>query len=124
MSKGNKLKAPYKDRPSKNILQIRDEKPHHYKNPKESLFYKERMVKKKTTVRLGGKERKQGVKTDEEKKKRIVKWIGKSLKEAKEDWLRSKPSSERCQMEAIPPTPWFQSTQRDKKISEIHRIVN
>ena len=30
-SKGNKLKAPYKDRPSKSILQIRNEKPFHYK---------------------------------------------------------------------------------------------
>ena len=54
-SKGNKLKAPYKDRPSKGILQIRNEKPFHYKNPNESLFYKERMAKVKTTVRLGGK---------------------------------------------------------------------
>ena len=54
-SKGNKLKAPYKDRPSKNMLQRRSEKPYHYKNLKESLFYKERMTKRKTTVRLGGK---------------------------------------------------------------------
>ena len=30
-SKGNKLKALYKDRPSKNILQRRNEKPYHYK---------------------------------------------------------------------------------------------
>ena len=30
-SKGNKLKAPYKDRPSKSILQIRNTKPFHYK---------------------------------------------------------------------------------------------
>ena len=86
-SKGNKLKAPYKDRPSKNILQRRNEKPYHYKNPKESLFYKDRMVKKKTTERLGGKERKQKMKADKKKKERkkgIVKWIGKSLKETKE----------------------------------------
>ena len=26
VSKGNKLKAPYKDRPSKDVLQIRNEK--------------------------------------------------------------------------------------------------
>ena len=38
-SKGNKLKAPYKDKPSKNILQ-RSEKPYHYKYPKESFFIK------------------------------------------------------------------------------------
>ena len=37
-SKGNKLKAPYKDGPSKNILQRRNEKPYHYKNPKESIL--------------------------------------------------------------------------------------
>ena len=37
-SKGNKLKAPYKDRPSKSMLQIRNEKPFHYKNPKESIL--------------------------------------------------------------------------------------
>ena len=46
-SKGNKLKAPYKDRPSKikNILQTTTEKLLYYENPKESLFYKERMAK-------------------------------------------------------------------------------
>ena len=85
VSKGNKLKAPYKDRPSKRILQIRDKKPFHYKNPKESLFYKERMAKVKTTTRLGG-ERKWRVKADKKKegrKKEVVKWVGKSLKEAK-----------------------------------------
>ena len=45
------------------------------------------MVKKKTTLRIGGKEKIQKVKADEEKKKEnkkgIVKWIGKSLKETK-----------------------------------------
>ena len=51
-SKRNKLKAPYKDRPSKSKLQIRNEKPYH-KNPKESLYNKERMAKVKTTMRLG-----------------------------------------------------------------------
>ena len=39
------------------IPQTTTEKPLHYKNPKESLFYKQRMVKVKTTVRLGGKEK-------------------------------------------------------------------
>ena len=86
-SKGNKLKAPYKDRPSKNKLQRRNEKPYHNKNPKESIYYKERMVKKKTTVRICGKERKQKMKADDmkkkEKKRGIVKWIRMSFKETK-----------------------------------------
>ena len=45
------------------------------------------MVQKKTTVSIGGMDRKQKIKADEEKKKEkkkgIVKWIGKSLKEAR-----------------------------------------
>ena len=59
-SKGNKLKAAYKDRHDgiKNIPQTTIEKPLHYKNLKESLFYKERMAKVKTTVRLGEWKRK------------------------------------------------------------------
>ena len=69
-SKGNKLKVPYKDRPSKSILQIRDKKPLHYKNPKESLFYKERMVKVKTTTRLGG-ERKWQIRRKREGKRKL-----------------------------------------------------
>ena len=42
VSKGNKLKAPYKDRPSKGIVQRRDKKPFHYKNLKESLYLNKR----------------------------------------------------------------------------------
>ena len=83
-SKGNKLKTPYKDEPSKSILQIRDKKPVLYKNLKESLFYKERMAKVKI-ARLWGGERKQRMKADKKKKegrkKKIVKCVGKSLKE-------------------------------------------
>ena len=86
-SKGNKLKTLYKDRPSKSIIQIRDEKPFQYENPKESLFYKERMAKVKTTKRLGEGERKWKTKADKKKKdgrkKEVVKWVGKPLKEAK-----------------------------------------
>ena len=53
----------------------------------ERIFYNERMVKRKTAVRIGVKEKKQKMKTDEEKKKEkkraINKWIEKSLKETK-----------------------------------------
>ena len=66
--KGNKLKAPYKDRPSKSILQIRNEKPFHYKNPKESLFYKGKMTRVKTMTRLGGREKKLKMRTDKRKR--------------------------------------------------------
>ena len=81
------LKAPYKDRPSKSILQIRKEKPFHYKNPKESLFYKERMAIVKTMTRMGGTGKKLKMRTDKRKRERqqkgIIKWVGKSIKEAK-----------------------------------------
>ena len=52
------IKAPYKERQGeiKNIPQTIIKKPLHYKNPNESLFYKERMARVKTTVRLRGKE--------------------------------------------------------------------
>ena len=85
-SKGNMLKAPYKDRPSKGVLQIRNEKPFHYKNPNESLFYKERITKVKTTMILGG-ERKQKMKADKKRRegwqKEIVRCVGKSMKQSK-----------------------------------------
>ena len=46
-SKGNKLRAPYKDRQCRmalgGISETIIERPLHYKDPKESLFYKERM---------------------------------------------------------------------------------
>ena len=48
----------------------------------------------------------------------------KIIKRNKENWLGSKVSSERCQMKAIPPTSQFKSAQGDKKVPEIHRIVN
>ena len=77
-SKGNKLKAPFKDRPSKGILQIRIEKPFYYKNLNESLFYKERIAKVKTTTKLG-EEKKQKMKGDKKKsegwQKEIVRWV-------------------------------------------------
>ena len=123
-SKGKKLKAPYKDRPSKNILQRRNEKPYHYKNLKESLFHKERMVKKKPTVRIGGKQRKQKMEVNEGEEKGDCEMDRKVIKRNKEKWLRSKASSKRCQMEAMPPTSQFQRAHGDKKISKIHRIVN
>ena len=67
-SKGNKLKASYKDRLSKNTLQIRNEKPLYYKNSKEFLFYKERMTKVKMMMRLRGREKKLRMRTDKKRR--------------------------------------------------------
>ena len=50
-SEGNQLRAPYKDRQSGMVF------PFHYKNYKESLLYKERMVRAKKTPRLGRNEK-------------------------------------------------------------------
>ena len=86
----NKLRAPYKDRQCgiECIPQTTIKRPFHYKDPKESLFYKERIAKVKKTVRLGGKERQTKTKIEkqqrEKRKKENVKWVGKSLRQTTE----------------------------------------
>ena len=108
VSKGNKLKAPYKDRPSKDVLQIRNEKLFHYKNLNESLSYKERMAKVKTAD--WGEERKQKMKEDKNKKRGMAEGDcqmgGKINKRVREDYTGNEESNKGCQTQAILPTPW------------------
>ena len=59
--------SSYKDRQSeiKSVPQTTSERTFHYKDPKESLFFKERMARVKKTMRLGGKERQERTKMEE-----------------------------------------------------------
>ena len=78
-SKGNKLRAPYKDR---NKIESTPKqfvrKPFHYNEPKESLFYKEAMAKVKRTAKCAEKQsrtRKSGLPGEAGTKKSKVGWI-------------------------------------------------
>ena len=99
-SKGNKLKAPYKDKQCgiESIPQTTSKRPFHYKDPKESLFYKERMAKVKKTIRLGGKERhmKTKMKNQQRRKGRKYKMGGKIDKTGQGSHTTGGQSKTRC----------------------------
>ena len=102
-SNGNRLKAPYQDRqdgigciPQKTI-----ERPFHYKDPKESLFYKESMVKVKKITRLRKKERQAKTSTENNKGKEeeIKCKMGREID--KTGHATSSKSKKRCKAQAL-----------------------
>ena len=77
-AKGNKLRAPYKDRKSQVPLMRR---PFHYSKPKESLFYKVTMVRVKKQCRV---KKPEGKERSGKKERASLNVMRKTIREARE----------------------------------------